>query len=81
VMGINQKFRTLSGAADGAKSTAEQALQMALSCAIFHEALVKAAGYEVVHDPAPGKPGYVTTRYRRKLPKWLAWVRRIGVWR
>lgn len=80
-MGINQKFRTLDGAAKDAGARADEALKQVRLAGIFHNALAAALGYEVVHDPVPGQPDYVRTRYRRRLPRWAAWVRRLGVWR
>ena len=78
-MGINQKFRTLDGDAQGAGAKADEALTLARAVATHLQELAKAAGYEVKTVPAEGE--LVRLIYRRRLPSWLAWVRRLGVCR
>lgn len=78
-MGINQKFRALDGAAKDASNKADTVMGLAAGVAHRHQALVTRLGLEEV--PEPIGEGRVRIRYRRRLPRWLAWVRRLGVWR
>ena len=78
-MGINQKFRALDGAAKGAGAKADKAHHLATVAAVHVMQLAVAMGYEPLSEPAGEDT--VRIRYRRRLPRWLAWVRRLGVCR
>lgn len=76
-MGAGEKFRVLKGEARTASEKADQALKGAATVAVHVRQLALASGLEEVQEPAG--EGMVRIRYRRRLPRWLAWVRKVGV--
>lgn len=80
-MSAGEKFRVISGAARAATETADRAMAAAEAALVYNRILAAHLGLEVVSTPVAGDESKIRIRYRRRLPMWLAWVRKIGVCR
>lgn len=77
-MSSAEKFRVLTGAAVSASTKADRARDVAHVALVSIQELARATGYEAVREPVDETHHRI--RYRRRLPRWLAWVRLLGFW-
>jgi hypothetical protein len=78
-MGANAKIRALDAAVSAIGGKANDADTAARAALTYLRVLVAHLGLEVVSEPAG--EGKMRIRYRRRVPRWLAWVRKLGACR